>query len=168
CQHAANEVAEHCVEEGGGQDQCAAQADGVASNCIAEHCTDTPPPPPSCESECEDHAHDEMQRCIADGGNGDTCEMQAKAVFEECVTLHCGDVPPPCNARCERRASRINDRCLRKGGSADDCSAKAAEAKQSCIDEKCVPPPPDTCAAGCESSVEETRQACIAAGTDEA
>jgi len=82
--------------------ECAAQADDLARNCIAEHCTDAPPPPPSCESVCEDQAAQAKEACMQTDAGEAACDAQAQGVLEQCLSSDCGGSPAPtCTEQCE-------------------------------------------------------------------
>ena len=166
CQAAADQLVQECLAAGVPEDECRARGDAANRHCVADHCDGVEPPDPTCAEQCESHAREVLQVCVAGGGSEDDCKAQARDGFTACVTIHC-EVPASCDSRCTAKATAAKNRCLKRGGSETDCAQRETDVHDACL-ARCVPPPPDTCESDCESQAQAAEDQCVQDGGDAA
>jgi hypothetical protein len=122
CQLAALAVLEECLEgpdPGGDEAACAKLAREAYAECILENCEDLEPP--TCEDRCENAATKMRDECVADDGNVDECNMEAREWLAACTAEHCEE-PPTCEDACGAIATHVYDACIIKIDSEERCA----------------------------------------------
>ena len=137
CVRKADCTEQRCIRRiprrGGTAAECAEKAEDRFVACRDRRCV--PPPPDTCAGRCENHAAEELARCLEDDVDPAECEARARGILEACLN-ECGAAPEPtCRELCEgdalsqyqesiarrpnedratRRAQRTFKRCLRR------------------------------------------------------
>jgi len=88
---------------------------GVATRMAMGH---DHPPPQTCEDTCKEVAQQAHDACVAGGTDTATCDAQAQAMLEQCLTDQCGVAPPStCTEQCEVTAQQSYNKALGRGRS---------------------------------------------------
>ena len=103
-------VQRKCLKRGGTADACSKAADDARTACLAGVCS--PPPPDTCDVDCEQRAQDAKDQCTADGTDSAQCDSLAQGMLDECQQS-CGTAPDQtCSEQCEQAARKRHDTVL--------------------------------------------------------
>jgi hypothetical protein len=132
CTLAAAAVLEECLdgpEPGAGEATCAELARKAHAACLVENCED--PEPPTCEGRCDNAATVMRDACVADDGDLDECNMDAREWSAECKAEHCTE-PPTCEDACGAIATHLYEACISKLDSEERCGEIARGVQRLC------------------------------------
>ncbi len=165
CRELSKKIFRECIEGGGTEKDCAAQAENVLVDCLYG-CPDAPPPEPTCEERCAKSAEEAFQHCLKENPEGHCLELK-NGMLAKCLDLCEGPPPPPdedCEKRCLNKALEVLHGCLEEGLPEGECKARKETALKNCLAEECddEPPPPEkTCEEKCEAHASEVFAVCM-------
>ncbi len=133
CEHRCRQEGERafreCMEAGGNEDDCAAEARAFVEECLRENC---PPPPPDCARRCHKKGGHIFRACMRGGGSEDDCAAEAREFVDECLREECPE-PPACGRRCREGVERVFDECIEDGGTERECKVLSKEHFKDCV-----------------------------------
>src|SRR5439155_1187020 len=87
CEARCTALADECVAAGHPADACTTLVQQLLAHCVDENCAE---PAPDCRDDCDEHAEQQFEACVAGGGSEEACRRAADSAEGACV-MHCGD-----------------------------------------------------------------------------
>lgn len=166
CEGLARDIRSRCLEGGGGEDRCHAEAEAARRACQAScEPSNVRPPETTCAEKCAALGRGIYERCRAEGGSEAGCLEKAAIAERECATSCANaDQPTDCAGRCAARGREIELLCLSKGEDPSVCARARTAAEASCR-LACAPSSASPfCQTACRSLANVAYRRCIRAG----
>jgi hypothetical protein len=146
CKQYGEDLKQRCVgadgtvgADGALDEECLAAIDARVEECILS-CSEPPPQPgDACAARCQARATAEMEACLADGGDGETCKNRFERSLRACVSTCGGEDDPalPCDQECVAKARGLFQACVEAGGDEGVCRDQADGILALCV-ERCA------------------------------